>query len=241
MNKFEEQKIARCLNHRVMVLDTETTGLSPKQGHRIIEIACLELVDRMPTGRVYHQYIQPERSVDPEAFKIHGIANNFLANKPVFNEIYSEFLAFIEGATLIIHNAPFDCAFIDSEFKRCKKNHPSVETLCHIVDTLVIAREKHPGQRNNLDALCKRYVVDNSKRNYHSALVDVEILAQVYLRMTGGQTSFLDVITEVPIFQDKTARKAATESVDLSQFDLKVIFADADELTAHDAYFESAE
>ncbi len=174
---------------RQIVLDTETTGIDPKQGHRIIEIGCVELVDRKLTHNHYHQYIHPEREVEQEAIDVHGITNKFLEDKPKFIEIAEEFLEFIKGAELIIHNAPFDIGFINHEFGLLNRNLGSVTDYCSVIDTLALAREKHPGQKNNLDALCKRYFVDNSARELHGALLDSEILADVYLLMTGGQTS----------------------------------------------------
>ena len=176
---------------RQIVLDTETTGLEPSQGHRIIEIGCVELVDRKLTGRHYHQYIQPNRLVDEGAMEVHGITDEFLKDKPVFSQIAGEFLEFIAGAQLVIHNAPFDVGFMDHEFAMLKPVIAPTTEHCSIVDTLVMARQKHPGQKNNLDALCKRYGVDNSQRDLHGAPLDAEILADVYLFMTGGQTNLL--------------------------------------------------
>lgn len=174
---------------RQIVLDTETTGLEPEQGHRIIEIGCVELINRRLTGRHYHQYIQPGREIDEGAIEVHGITNEFLLDKPPFENIADEFLAFIKDAELIIHNAPFDVGFINHEFSQLGKTIGAVADYCQVLDTLVLARNKHPGQKNNLDALCKRYDVDNSQRDLHGALLDAEILADVYLAMTGGQTS----------------------------------------------------
>lgn len=174
---------------RQIVLDTETTGLDPKSGHRIIEIGCVELEDRKLTGRHYHQYINPEREIDDGAIEVHGITNESVADKPRFGQIADEFMAFCEGAELVIHNAPFDVGFIDAELQRLKNSRwQSVRAHCGVLDTLLLARQKHPGQKNNLDALCKRYLVDNSQRDLHGALLDAEILADVYLAMTGGQT-----------------------------------------------------
>jgi DNA polymerase III subunit epsilon len=174
---------------RQIVLDTETTGLEVSQGHRIIEIGCVELDTRRLTGNHYHQYVNPGREVDQGAIEVHGITNDFLEDKPPFERIVSDFLDFIEGAELVIHNAPFDLGFLNSEIQRLDPGAPSLEERCKIVDTLVMARGKHPGQRNSLDALCQRYYVDNSQRDLHGALLDAEILADVYLAMTGGQTS----------------------------------------------------
>lgn len=176
---------------RQIVLDTETTGLETSLDHRIIEIGAVEVVNRRLTGRHYHQYINPEREIDAGAFEVHGISNAMLADKPVFARIVADFLAFVGDAELVIHNAPFDIGFLDHEFRRLKPSIPSITTQCKVVDTLVMARSKHPGQKNNLDALCKRYGVDNSQRELHGALLDAEILADVYLLMTGGQTSLM--------------------------------------------------
>lgn len=174
---------------RQVVLDTETTGLEVNQGHRIIEIGCVEIVNRRLTGRHYHQYIKPNRDIDEGALAVHGISNEFLADKPTFDRIADEFLGFIDGAELIIHNAPFDVGFIDAELKRLDSSMPLTAQRCSVTDSLLLARAKHPGQRNSLDALCQRYQVDNASRTLHGALLDAEILADVYLVMTGGQTS----------------------------------------------------
>lgn len=174
---------------RQIVLDTETTGIDPKQGHRIIEIGCVELVDRKLTQRHYHQYVHPDREVEQEAIDVHGITNEFLADKPRFGQVAEAFLEFVKGAELIIHNAAFDIGFIDHELKLFNPKLGSITDYCGVIDTLALAREKHPGQKNNLDALCKRYFVDNSARELHGALLDSEILADVYLLMTGGQTT----------------------------------------------------
>jgi len=173
---------------RQIVLDTETTGLEASQGHRIIEIGCVEVEHRRLTGNHYHQYVRPEREIDEGAQEVHGISNEFLADKPVFSEIADEFLEFVRGAELLIHNAPFDIGFLDAELERLGSSYGRMADYCRITDTLQLARRKHPGQRNSLDALCKRYEVDNSHRELHGALLDSEILADVYLLMTGGQT-----------------------------------------------------
>ncbi len=175
---------------RQIVLDTETTGLDPSDGHRIIEIGCVELIDRKLTGNNYHQYIQPQREIDAGAFEVHGISNEFLTDKPVFHDLAQEFLAYIRGAELIIHNAPFDVGFMNHELKLDNASQ-CIEDLCSVQDTLAMARRLHPGQKNNLDALCKRYEIDNSRRDLHGALLDAEILADVYLAMTGGQVALL--------------------------------------------------
>lgn len=171
---------------RQIVLDTETTGLSPEEGHRIIEIGCVELVDRRLTGESFHVYINPERTIDQGAVEVHGITNQFLADKPLFSAISEDFIRFVEGSELVIHNAPFDVGFLNSELKRL--NQGAVSDVCLVLDTLALAKKKHPGQRNSLDALCKRYHVINSHRELHGALLDAKILAEVYLAMTGGQS-----------------------------------------------------
>lgn len=174
---------------RFVVLDTETTGMPVSDGHRIIEIGCVELEGRTPTGRHYHAYIQPDREVDEGAIAVHGITDEFLKGKPRFKDIADEFFEFIEGAELVIHNAPFDIGFINNEFALIgHSERADITQHCTVLDTLVMARERHPGQRNTLDALCNRYYVDNSGRELHGALLDAEILADVYLAMTGGQT-----------------------------------------------------
>ena len=218
---------------RQIVLDTETTGIDPKEGHRIIEIGCVELIERRLTGNHFHVYINPEREVEEEALAVHGISNEFLVDKPVFREIAESFLEFIRGAELIIHNAPFDVGFIDHEFALL--NDPrfgTVADICTVTDTLVMARHKHPGQRNSLDALCKRYGIDNSHRELHGALLDAEILADVYLAMTGGQT-LLSLGGG-----DEGADDSAAEPIRRLPADrprLRVIHASEQELAAHEA------
>lgn len=172
---------------RQIVLDTETTGLETREGHRIIEIGALELVDRQPTGRQFHSYINPQREIERGALEVHGITGDFLLDKPLFSEIADDLLKFVEGAELVIHNAPFDLGFIDNELSINGLQPASITDIATVLDTLELAKELHPGQRNNLDALCKRYEVDNTSRTLHGALLDAEILADVYLAMTGGQ------------------------------------------------------
>ena len=176
---------------RQIVLDTETTGLSTSQGHRIIEIGCIEMVNRRLTGREYHRFLNPERDVDEGAQAVHGIGREQLENEPFFREIVDEFLDFIRDAELVIHNAEFDVGFLEYELQLMEHPQPKITDHCLVLDTLKIAREMHPGQRNSLDALCKRYSVDASKRDVHGALIDSELLARVYLAMTGGQSSLL--------------------------------------------------
>ena len=176
---------------RQVVLDTETTGLEPAEGHRIIEIGCLEIINRRPSGRTFHQYLQPDREIDEGALAVHGITLERLRNSPRFPDIAASLIDFIRGAEVIIHNAPFDVGFLNHELKLAGGDKGRFEDHCTVLDTLVMARERHPGQRNSLDALCKRYNVDNSARRYHGALLDAEILADVYLTMTGGQAALL--------------------------------------------------
>ncbi|MEO0442916.1 MAG: DNA polymerase III subunit epsilon [Pseudomonadota bacterium] len=218
---------------RQIVLDTETTGLEPSQGHRIIEIGCVELVNRKLTGRHYHQYIQPEREVEAQAIEVHGITNAFLDDKPLFADIVDEFMAFIKGAELIIHNAPFDIGFINHELTLFSGDYSQVADYCRHIDTLVMAREKHPGQTTNLDALCKRYTVDNSQRELHGALLDAEILADVYLMMTGGQTTLSLHENQGPTAG--TSSKTDGESIKrlTKVYSTPVIYADGEELAAH--------
>ncbi|MBK6743532.1 MAG: DNA polymerase III subunit epsilon [Hydrogenophilales bacterium] len=211
---------------RYVVLDTETTGLSPEQGHRVIEIGALELNDRQATGRTFHVYLNPDREVDAGALEVHGLSNEFLADKPRFESIANEFLDFIADAELIIHNAPFDIGFLNSELARLDKG--KLAGYCSgVLDTLKQAREMHPGQRNNLDALCKRYEVDNSNRAYHGALLDAQLLAEVYLAMTRGQDS---LIIEMAALTPRHLEQGA------GPVELTVLRADADELAAHAAY-----
>ena len=172
---------------RQIVLDTETTGLEPEGGHRIIEIGCVELVNRRPTSQYFHRYINPKRAVDLGALEVHGIDDDFLSTQPEFNQIAQEFLDFVTGAELVIHNAGFDIGFINNELQRLEITIDDITQRCEILDTLSLARRLHPGKSNSLDALAKRYEVDNSKRELHGALLDAQILAEVYLAMTGGQ------------------------------------------------------
>ena len=173
---------------RHIVLDTETTGLEVESGHRIIEIGCVELVNRRLTGRHFHVYLNPERAIDEGAIEVHGITDDFLADKPRFSDVVDDFLSFIGSSPLIIHNAPFDAGFLNRELSLAARL-PLLEERCELIDTLVLARRLHPGQKNSLDALCRRYEVDNSQRDLHGALLDAQILADVYLAMTGGQVS----------------------------------------------------
>ncbi len=219
---------------RQVVLDTETTGLSPKEGHRIIEIGCVELIDRQLTGNTYHQYINPERKIDKGAIAVHGITNDFLQDKPGFADVADTFHRFIEGAELIIHNAPFDVSFIDHEFRKVKKSPFTLKKSCDILDTLVMARKKHPGQRNSLDALCKRYYIDNSDRSLHGALLDAQLLAKVYLLMTGGQTSLFEEDANNDVSEARNIELKKLEK----QYKIPIIFPQQDELVQHKAQLE---
>lgn len=223
---------------RQIVLDTETTGLEVSQGHRIIEIGCVELVNRRLTGKHYHQYINPQREIDQGAIEVHGITNEFLADKPVFERIAREFFEFVAGAELIIHNAPFDIGFINSEFDRLETGFGPLDQACGVIDTLVMARSKHPGQRNNLDALCQRYEVDNSQRDLHGALLDAEILADVYLAMTGGQTTF-QLSDTSPDDSGRQAMDSGVRRLPQDRPQLVVIRASDEELAAHEAQLEA--
>jgi DNA polymerase-3 subunit epsilon len=223
---------------RQIVLDTETTGLEPEQGHRIIEIGCVELVNRQRTGNQYHQYINPDREIDEGAIEVHGITTEFLANKPRFADIADEFVEFIRDAELIIHNAAFDVGFINHELVLLDAAHPEVNTFSRITDTLALARKLHPGQRNSLDALCKRYEIDNSQRELHGALLDAEILADVYLAMTGGQVSLSLNVDE------ERADRRETHNLDTTlkkRKPLRVIRASDAERALHEARLEAIE
>ncbi|GEA07865.1 DNA polymerase III subunit epsilon [Alteromonas sp. KUL42] len=216
---------------RQIVLDTETTGIEPKEGHRIIEIGCVEVVNRRLTGNHFHVYINPGRQIEQEAIEVHGITNEFLADKPTFSQVAQEFVSFIKGAQLVIHNAPFDVGFMDHEFAMESSTKGVVTSeMCDVLDTLTLARQMHPGQKNNLDALCKRYGIDNSHRTLHGALLDAEILADVYLLMTGGQTK-LKLASSGGGDADSTAIRRIQRSANK----LKVIQASADELVQHEA------
>ncbi len=216
---------------RQIILDTETTGLQTADGHRIIEIGCIELVNRKFTGKRYHQYINPEREIDEGALAVHGIAQDFLQTKPVFSTIIDEFMDFVSGAELIIHNAPFDVGFINHELKLAKQKWTLITDYCRIVDTLVLARQLHVGQRNSLDALCKRYNVDNSQRDLHGALMDAHLLAQVYLAMTGGQSSLFD---SVDINEAVQQESIEAQTKIFHPRNLLVVSATPDEMASHE-------
>jgi DNA polymerase-3 subunit epsilon len=218
---------------RQIVLDTETTGLEPSQGHRIIEIGCVELFDRRPTGNNFHQYLQPDRRIDPGAIEVHGITDEFLADKPRFHDIVGDLVAYLRGAELVIHNAPFDVGFINHELALLQDGHPALEEFCTVTDTLMMARRMHPGQRNSLDALCGRYEIDNTRREKHGALLDAEILADVYLAMTGGQVALSLDASEASGLSARDGGDIRRLPADRSRG--VVIRASADERAAHEA------
>ncbi|WNL40458.1 DNA polymerase III subunit epsilon [Halomonas sp. PAMB 3232] len=208
---------------RQVILDTETTGIETRDGHRMVEIGAVEMINRRLTGRTYHQYINPERHIDAEVVAVHGIDDAKVANEPVFSQIADEFWAFIEGAELVIHNAPFDVGFIDHELNLANQRRQGpalgpVRDHCRVLDTLTMARQMHPGQRNSLDALCKRYDIDNGHRVLHGALLDAEILADVYLAMTGGQTA-LSLDAEASAEREESS--AASEGLSIQRLSLK--------------------
>ena len=223
------------VNNRQIVLDTETTGLEPSQGHRIIEIGCVEMINRRLTGNNYHQYLQPDREIDEGAQAVHGISNEFLADKPRFPDVVKDFIEYLDGAELIIHNAPFDVGFIDSEFKLAGDEYGTVETYCTVIDTLVMARKMRPGKKNNLDVLCKEYDVNNAHRDLHGALLDSELLAEVYLRMTGGQSA---LSLESEDVSSAANGQVAVKKLASDRKPIRIIQASDEELTAHKAILE---
>jgi len=232
---------------RQIVLDTETTGLSTAQGHRIIEIGCIEMVNRRLTGREFHRFLNPDRDIDEGAEAVHGISRAQLETEPRFHEVVDDFIAFVKDAELVIHNADFDVGFIEHELRLMKHKQPKVTDHCQVLDTLSLAREIHPGQRNSLDALCKRYEVDASRRDVHGALIDSELLARVYLAMTGGQSSLLlDAEESDGRGQDAVGRPSGPNSrlqplpqeAAPTSYKLTVIEATADEAAAHEAMLD---
>lgn len=218
---------------RQIVLDTETTGLEPGLGHRIIEIGCVELLNRRATGRRFHRYLNPEREIDEGALAVHGITRAELEREPRFGEIAEELVAFIQGAELVIHNAAFDVAFLDAELARLHGGSAPVASLCRVLDTLALARSMHPGQRNNLDALCKRYDVDNSRRDLHGALLDAQILADVYLAMTGGQVGL--ALSESTISVNTATGGQPVRALVRTAIPLVVLMATEEEAHAHES------
>ncbi len=219
---------------RQVVLDTETTGLSPQHGHKLTEIGCVEIINRKITGKTYQTHVNPERELDERAAQITGLSWDFLKDKPKFAQVVEGLVEFIGDSELIIHNAPFDLGFLEHEFNLIKHPWGALIQDLPVIDTLLLAREMHPGQRNSLDALCKRYDIDNSHRNYHGALLDSEILARVYLAMTAGQTS-LDLEASNAVQNEYDQTIAMHSQVQSREYDLKIINATADEQTLHDA------
>jgi len=220
---------------RQIVLDTETTGLSTAQGHRVIEIGCVEMVNRRLSGREFHRFLNPDRDIDEGAERVHGISRADLENQPRFPEVVEELLEFLSGAELVIHNADFDVGFLEHELRLMKYPRPKIRQHAEVLDTLALARKLHPGQRNSLDALCKRYEVDASKRDVHGALIDSELLARVYLAMTGGQTALLldDVGEQAAAASAAAAERSSARIEAAAAYDLPVIAADSDEQAAH--------
>lgn len=217
---------------RQIILDTETTGLNPETGDRLVEVGCVEIVDRRLSGRTLHRYVNPERPSSPEAVKVHGLTDAFLADKPKFAEIADELIDFIRDAEVIIHNAAFDIGFIDAELRRLGK--PGLRHhAASVLDTLMMAREMYPGKANSLDALCRRLEVDNSNRSVHGALLDAGLLAEVYIRMTRGQHALVISEAEIQEDQPEVVELEAYANIDLSQFTLPVVFANNEELEAH--------
>ena len=219
---------------RQIVLDTETTGLDPKTGHRVIEVGCVELRERRLTGNNLHLYLQPDREIDQQAIEVHGITNEFLLDKPRFEAVAAELKAYLSGAELLIHNAPFDVGFLESEFSIIGDAF-ALTSICTVTDTLAMARKLYPGQRNSLDALCKRLGINNTHRTLHGALLDSEILADVYLTMTGGQTALVLDADQVPL--DTGSSKAVALNTD----QLRIVQANESELAAHEAWLSKLE
>jgi DNA polymerase III subunit epsilon len=219
--------LSRCVKGdivRQIILDTETTGLEPEQGHRIVELAAIEYINRRPTGNNFHKYLNPQRESDPRALEIHGLSTERLQHEPLFAQIADEFIAYINGAELIMHNAPFDLAFLEAELARAEKT--KMADICpDVIDTLKLAKELHPGKRNNLDALCERYQVDNSQRSLHGALVDAQLLCEVYLAMTRGQDTLL--------MESAPAQQINQRQLSQQKIKLNVVLADAEEQALH--------
>ena len=219
---------------RLIILDTETTGIKPSEGHRIIEVGAVEILDREITNTEFHRYVQPNRKVG-ESVNIHGITDKFLINKPQFNQISDDLLSFIEGATLVIHNAPFDLGFLNNELKIIGIKE-TIEKICSIIDTLELSKQQRPGTMHNLDALCRRFGVDTSARTRHGALLDAQILAQVYLAMTGGQSSLFQEVTNTESQQNDPS---LIKRVHENREKIKIIYANKDEIEAHENYFQN--
>ena len=225
-------KNEKLIRNRQIVLDTETTGLDPKQGHKIIEIGCVEMINRRLTGNNYHQYLQPDREIDEGAQAVHGISNEFLADKPRFSDIVQDFIKYVDGAELIIHNAPFDVGFLDNELKQAGVEFGKVSTYCSVIDTLVMARKMRPGKKNNLNILCKEYEVNNAHRELHGALLDSELLAEVYLHMTGGQSNLSLESEDLSI---SATGISVAKKLSADKKPIKIIVPSDEELQAHQA------
>jgi len=219
---------------RLIVLDTETTGIKPSEGHRIIEVGAVEILDREITNTEFHKYVQPNRKVG-KSVNIHGITDKFLINKPQFSQISSDLLSFIEGTTLVIHNAPFDLGFLNNELKLIGIKE-TIESICNVIDTLELSKQQRPGTMHNLDALCRRFGIDTSARTRHGALLDAQILAQVYLAMTGGQSILFQEVTNT---KSNQSDPSLIKRVNENRNKIKVIYANKDELEAHENYFHS--
>ena len=224
---------------RQVVLDTETTGLDPGLGHRIIEIGAREIVDRRPTERSFHQYLRPDRDIDTAAQEVHGITEDTLRDKPRFAEIAKEFLDFVSGAEVVIHNAAFDVAFIDHELGMLGPQWGKLHDYCSVLDTLSLARQLHPGRRNTLDALCQRYKVDNTRRELHGALLDAELLLDVYLAMTGGQASLALKAPQLAPVRATARDERTTPHRVGARRPLLVVYASTDEISAHQERLEA--
>lgn len=223
------------MSERQIILDTETTGIRVEDGHRLIELGCVEMINRKLTGRHFHYYINPQREIEAGAFAVHGISTEFLSDKPLFLHIAKEFIEFIDGAELIIHNAPFDVGFLNHELGLTKQGWKSIDRYCNVIDTLPMARRIHVGQKNSLDALCKRYAIDNSKRELHGALMDANLLAQVYLAMTGGQGNFFEALGG----SDLSAKQRSDDQVfPTKTYKLHVLAASDDEMSEHEKYLQ---
>ena len=214
---------------KYIVLDTETTGLNYEEGHKIIEIGAVLLEDRNKSDNYFHTYLNPQRLIEEEAIKVHGITNEELEDKPLFDEVVSEFLEFVEGSTLVIHNAPFDLGFLNNEIKLASSKNPLLEDICDVVDTLEVARKKFPGQRNSLDALANRFRITNYDRTYHGALLDANILSDVFLNLTGGQSKFSFSSTS----SVKSDNKLSDNNVDLNKFSLVKFNANPEDISKH--------
>ena len=223
------------MSTRYLVLDTETTGLEPKQGHKIIEIGCVELIERSLTGNNYQQYLNPEREIDEGALEVHGIELAELEDKPTFSQIADDFLEYIRGATLVIHNAAFDVGFLNHELALLDRGLGSIEDYCQVEDTLLMARKMHPGQRNSLDALCQRYFISNEHRTLHGALLDSEILAEVFLRMTGGQ---LNLLGEKDLSDTQEQHTEEVQMLDPDRTPTRVIAPSTEEMTEHERWMQ---